>query len=277
MSAASSSETTRRIIFLLVFLGVLIPLLFYIGFRIEPSENSQLVYDLIDSLPAGSTILLAFDYDPGSKAELQPMADAIVKHAFRKNLRIVCCALWPMGEKMCDEAFALNSTGKTYGVDWVNLGYKAGGMVTIQSMGRDFQAVFPTDTHGASSSQYPLVTQIGKSFKGISAVVSLSAGVPGIVEWMMITGDMHHIPTTGGVTAVSAPAMLPYVNEQRQLVGLLGGLKGAAEYELLARVPGTATQGMDAQSIAHLLIIGMILLANVRFWIAKKRDKAQGR
>jgi hypothetical protein len=268
------AERTRRIIFVLVFLGVLIPLLFLIGFRIEPSENTKLVFDLLDNLPPNSTIILAFDYDPGSKAELQPMADAIVKHCLRKNVRIICCALWPMGEKMCDEAFVGKTDGKTYGKDWINLGYKAGGMVTIQSMARDFAGVFPADNKGNPTASAPIMQGVGKGFKGIDAVVSLSAGVPGIVEWMMVSGDTYHVPTTGGVTAISAPSMLPYVNAQRQLVGLLGGLKGAAEYEFLAKVPGAAIKGMDAQSVAHLLIIGMIVVANVRFWISRKQKKA---
>ena len=60
----------------------------------------------------------------------------------------------------------------------------------------------------------------------------------------------------------------PYLNAG-QLEGLLGGLSGAAEYEKLIGVPGTATIGMDAQSIAHILIILLIALGNIAYFATR--------
>jgi tetrahydromethanopterin S-methyltransferase subunit D len=48
-----------------------------------------------------------------------------------------------------------------------------------------------------------------------------------------------------------------------QLTGLLGGLKGAAEYETLVDRKGRGLKGMDSQSIVHLLLVGFIVLGNV--------------
>ena len=112
-----------------------------------------------------------------------------------------------------------------------------------------------------------------KNFDNLSFLFSLSAGAPGIKEWVQIGHDAYGKPTSGGVTGVSAPSILPYVNEQQQLTGLLAGLKAAAEYELLLESPGSATSGMDAQSIAHLIIIIFIVIGNVNYWREKKADK----
>jgi hypothetical protein len=68
---------------------------------------------------------------------------------------------------------------------------------------------------------------------------------------------------------------MPYVNEQKQLTGLLAGLKGAAEYEYLINHPGTATSGMDAQSIAHLIIIIFIIIGNVSYWRNRKKEEKE--
>ena len=65
--------------------------------------------------------------------------------------------------------------------------------------------------------------------------------------------------------------IIPYV--EPSMVGLLGGLKGAAEYEALIKQKGTATAGMDAQSIAHLLIVLFIVLGNIAYFISKKDAK----
>ncbi len=79
-------------------------------------------------------------------------------------------------------------------------------------------------------------------------IISLSAGDPGIPAWVMMAGDRFNIPIGGGCTAVSAPQFYPYLGTG-QMVGLLGGLKGAADYETMVRLeednaaPGTATPG----------------------------------
>ena len=269
----------RRIIFLFIFIGVMFPLIVPLGFKMETTENVQMVYDLVEQTAntrGDKTILVSFDYDPGSKPELHPMAIALIHHALSRNLRVVCTAMWPMGVKLCNEAFDELKTDfpdLKYGEDWVNLGYKAGGMVTMQKMGKSLRDVFPTDITGVPYEELPIMRGIEKNFEGIAFVASFSAGVPGIKEWVMVAHDTYHVPTTGGATAVSAPSILPYVNEQKQLTGLLGGMKAAAEYEMLIHAPGTATSGMDALSVAHLIIIIFIVIANVSYHLAKKKER----
>ena len=126
--------------------------------------------------------------------------------------------------------------------------------------------------NGNNINELPIMNGIN-NFNNIGFVFSLSAGAPGIKEWVQITHDAYGRPTSGGCTGVSAPAMLPYVNEQKQLTGLLAGLKAAAEYEILIKTPGTATSGMDAQSIAHLIIIIFIAIGNINYWRDKKKRK----
>ncbi|MCF7920583.1 MAG: hypothetical protein K9N06_11785 [Candidatus Cloacimonetes bacterium] len=267
----------RRIIFLLIFVGVAIPTVFKIGLPIETTENVEMVYDLVENTSAGSAVLLSFDYDPSAKPEIHPQATAIIRHALAKKQKIVAVALWPMGVKMCEQIFtALELEGITpeYGKDWVNMGYKAGGAISLKAMGKDFTKVFPQDTSGRHINDLPIMQGIDR-LDDFAYIVSFSAGAPGIKEWVQIGHDMYGVPVTGGVTAVSAPSILPYVNEQKQLTGLLGGMKAAAEYEFLIKMPGTATQGMDAQSLAHLIIIILILIGNVNFFYNKKIDRLE--
>ena len=269
----------RRIIFLFIFIGVTVPLVIPLGFKMETSENVRMVYDLVEQTAGArhnKKILVSFDYDPGSKPELQPMARAIIHHALSHDLQVICVAMWPMGVKMCQDVFASlepDFPDLEYGKDWVNMGYKAGGMVTMQKMGKNIRDVYPTDITGVPIDELPIMNGVEKNFDGIAFVCSISAGVPGIKEWVMVAHDTYHIPTTGGTTAVSAPSILPYVNEQKQLNGLLGGMKAAAEYELLINTPGQATSGMDALSIAHLIIIIFIVIANVNYHLAKKKER----
>ena len=271
----AKKQVDRRIIFLLIFIGVALPLLFTIGFKVEITENVQKAYDLVDSMPAGTPVLISFDYDPASKPELHPMAKAVVRHCIERNYKIICTALWPMGVTMCADVFERmkeDYPDLTYGVDYVNLGYKVGGKITVQKMGKNFREVYPTDTNGTNIDELPIMDGI-KNFKPLGFAFSFSAGDPGIKDWVMIAHDTYGVKTSGGTTGVSAPAMLPYVNEQGQLTGLLGALKAAAEYENLINSPGTATSGMDAQSMAHLIIIVFIVIGNINYYRNKSKKE----
>jgi hypothetical protein len=60
-------------------------------------------------------------------------------------------------------------------------------------------------------------------------VVSIGGGKPGPKEWVLFIGDPGDVPVAVGTAAVVAPQLYPYY--PNQVVGILGGIKGAAEYE----------------------------------------------
>ena len=93
----------RRIIFLVIGLCTLLPLLFPVGLPIKISSEVRGVYDYIEALPEGSVFLLSLDFDPASKPELYPQAIAILRHAFKKNLRVVGMTLWVSGTGLADQ------------------------------------------------------------------------------------------------------------------------------------------------------------------------------
>jgi hypothetical protein len=64
--------------------------------------------------------------------------------------------------------------------------------------------------------------------------------------------------------------LYPYL-KTGQLTGLIGGLRGAAEYEKLVEKPGKGILGMKAQSIAHIAIILLVLIGNASYLISRRR------
>jgi len=103
-------------------------------------------------------------------------------------------------------------------------------------------------------------------------VVSLSAGVPGIREYVLIVNTQFGKTMAGACTAVTAPEMYTFLNSG-QLLGLMGGLKGAAEYEKLIEYEGNARKGMDAQSVVHLVIVMFIVFSNIIYFVGEYRRK----
>jgi hypothetical protein len=92
-------------------------------------------------------------------------------------------------------------------------------------------------------------------------------------------------PVAVGCTAVSATRFFAYL-DAGQIYALLGGLKGAAEYEKLVmdRYPAIkaitsaqtyyAAKGWDVQSLVYNLIIVFIVIGNIAYFVARRRGEA---
>jgi len=269
----------RRVIFVLMALAVIVPLA--LGLTMEMPVGEGPSYDLweyIEELPADSRVLMSFDYDPSTKPELQPMARALVSHMMSRDINIIAMALWPQGATLGQNVLSSvsDSLGAEQYEDWVNLGYKIGGQVLIVRLGSSLEAAFPTDLENVPYAEISMLRDIS-TLADFDLVVTLSAGDPGIPAWVMIASDRFGVPVGGGCTAVSAPQFYPYLQqregERPQMEGLLGGLRGAADYETLIQRPGLAAAGMSAQSIAHLVIMVFIVIGNITYFSKGKKRK----
>ena len=268
----------RRIIFLLVAIAVTLPLFSKAILHIEVSPTVKAVYDAVESLPAGSKVLVSFDYDPASAPELQPMALSFFRHCFSKDLKLIIIGLWPQGPVQANIALAdvfrdpeIEAKNLEYGEDYVNLGYMAGNEVVIQAMGADIHTTFPADYSGNRTSQLSLMKGV-KNFDNIDFVYNLSAGYPGTQEWVQFAVDRFHATLGAGNTAVQAPGMYPYV-QTGQLLGVLGGMKGGAEYEIIGNRPARAVSYMFSQSVSHAVVVFFIIVGNLAFFATRGKRK----
>jgi len=84
--------------------------------------------------------------------------------------------------------------------------------------------------------------------------------------------DPTGVPMSTGTTSIQVNEVMPYV-QGGQVKGILAGMPGAAEYEALIGVPGIGTSGMDAQSIAHVVIVLFIIFGNVAYFVERKKAK----
>lgn len=297
----------RRWIFLMMFVAVAVPIII-IGITKRtipelPSPLAHAVFDEVDKLPQGSKILLAFDFDPASEGELGPMATAFVRHCVEKRHKMYFMALWPVGPQMIDETVARviegdprwdgkggdpNEKDFSYGVDYVNLGFKSGNEGVIKVIVTDLRQLYTTDAKGTSLDNIPMMAGI-RSVQDFDLLINVSAGYAGTKEWVQyaVSAFPDKIRMVAGCTGVQAPLLYPYIPEQ--LPGLLGAIKGAAEYEALVMEaygnhdengvldePGKyleAQRRMGPQLVAHVLMILLIIMGNVIFFVERKRGQ----
>jgi hypothetical protein len=272
----------RRWIFLLMFWAVLLPI-YYVGVTGKtlpevPGALAQATFDEIEKLQPGDPVLMAFDYDPPSAGELTPMATAFVRHAAEKHLRMYFMTLWAPGAQLIDDAIdrviRSDFPELQYGRDYVNLGYKSGQEAVIKVVVTNLRELYTTDVRGTGLQNIPMMAGI-TSVQQMKLIINVASGTPGTKEWVQYyTTPYPTLRIVAGVTGVSAPLYYPYL--PKQLNGLLGAIKGAAEYEqlVLNRYGGEnpdpkymeGLRRMAPQLIGHLLVIGLIVVANILYF-----------
>ena len=262
----------RRWIYLAVAIAVILPFLFPTPMPIGVTPEAQSLYDAVEALPNGCNVMVVYDYYPSTIAECEPIAVAALNHLFRKDIHVITLSNIPYGgpsmaERVTREIAA--KFDKQYGIDFVNLGYKYGYVAVLSGMGQSIESIFPTDNSGTPLSELPLMRKV-KNYDSISFVFEIADNSTADY-WVSIVNAQHGVPMGCGGTAVMAPKFYAYVSSG-QFVGLLGGMRGAAEYEKLIGVEGAATVGMQAQSLVHLLIIGLVVLGNIGFFLGRGRN-----
>jgi hypothetical protein len=99
------------------------------------------------------------------------------------------------------------------------------------------------DFRGQDPQSYPIMEGI-KDTRDFALVVDFVSGNPGIQEWVRQVQGPLGIKIAAGAVTVNVPTTMPFV-QSGQVIGLLQGLRGAAEYELLMESPGPAVAKMD--------------------------------
>ncbi|MGI6162838.1 MAG: hypothetical protein ACOYEQ_02790 [Bacillota bacterium] len=262
----------RRWIYLTLFIVVSFPLLMPIGLPLTVTRETIKVHSYIEKLEPDSVVVLSFDYSPSSYAEQHPQAVAIMNHLMRvPGVKVICVAFWEQGPIMCEELLdSLDTYGKKYGEDYVHLGFVAGGETAMSAFANDIHKTFPVDYRKNPINEIPMMDNI-RTAKDIDLLVSIAAGSPGVPEFIRQIQGPYGVPFAAGLVAISVPITMPYVQSQ-QMIGLLAGLRGAAEYEQLIDMKATATIGMDAISLSHVVVMVFIVIANLSYFAGKRNE-----
>jgi hypothetical protein len=267
-------QVDRRWIFVLLAIVVFIPILIPIGMPIRATVTTKVVYDAIESLPPNSKVLVSVEYSPSTKPENHPMTISVLRHLFKNDHKVFVTCLWPDGQFMAQDALkqvADEEFGKVYGKDYVFLGFRPGNEAVVKGIVSNIRKLYTVDVYQTKINEIPLMEGVNK-FSDFAFLFSASAGYPGTIEWVQYAADPTGIPMSSGVTSIQVNEVMPYV-QSGQIIGVLAGMPGAAEYEALLGQKGSATSGMDAQSIAHLVIVLFIILGNAAFFIERQRSR----
>lgn len=259
----------KRIIYMLMFVVFTIPLMRPLKLPLNMSPGTKAAFEIIDGLPEGSIVFHAVGISASADAEVWPQMVALSQHYMKKRLRIIYFPTTLEGGMYINRVLSniAPKYGYKYGEDLVALPFKAGGEPVIAGL-KDFYSLYTTDVYGKDLKDLPVL----QGFRGMEDVAVLVINTVGDD----VNFFVRHIESAFGTTMVAAgaatvlPVIGPYL-ASGQVKAAISGISGAAEYELLADVPGKAMGAMDAQSMGHLLIIILIFLGNLGFHFQRRR------
>ncbi len=263
----------RHWTFLGLFVCIGVVMLIDVKLDIRVSAQTRRMYDFIDSLPAGSVLIVSFDHEASSLPEIRPIGLAILRHAFSKGHCLIGVALLAegtvIGYRLMQKTAA--EYGRAYGRDYVYLGFKPQYIAAILSMGESIPRTFPQDYLGRPYEECELLKEVD-NYDDVAAVISITDGSL-TTHWMEYGGARYGVKVLSGMTAAMVTTFDPYI-ASGQMHSLVAGLRGAAEYERLIDRAGGGQRGMLAQTTAHLYVVGLVVLGNLIYFRARRKRKS---
>lgn len=279
----------RRIIYAILLLVVTLPLVFPSVLKVTPMNPVEKLFEAVDSTPDDMAVIIDCSYAPQIKAEVEPMAIALLRHAFKTRKKVLVLSLYVEMIGLATRALnqvveEFNSTARTssdsiiYGRDYVFLGWQPPPIVPMLGMGESISAIYVVDYYGNQTDTLAMMKGI-RNYNNISILVALSgSSIP--ISWVAYAQNRYGLRVGVGCTAVSGADFYPYY-QTGQFTGLMVGMKGAAEYEELVErnhaVEGRriASEAMLSLTYAHLVIIFFIIAGNIGYFISRRRERRQ--
>lgn len=265
---AKLDKIDTRVIYTLLFIVIAVPLIMPLGLPIPPTADTKAAFRTIDALPAGSRVIFACGVKPVTAPELGPLSLAVLNQVIAKKLKIVFLPSMPEAPRFIEEyAGICQQQGYKEGVDFVVLPFMAGEESHYAAIGSNLKSLYKEQK---SSTLWDSITDI----KSFALFIDISGGDQ--QRWAMAhIGGPRGVPIVAGVNASIHPNIQQYFTSG-QLAGIIGGLNGAAQYEIMNKIPGKAAAGMDAQALGHLLVILLVVLGNIGHVLSKRGELKDG-
>jgi len=274
----------RRWVYACIAVVVIIPAIFPFNVPVATTKEVANVYNFVNDMEAGDYLYLGIDYDPSSLAELDPMAYAILNHAFSKDVHVIIGCLSQFGPAMADIRIREVSAkyGKESGKDYCFLGYRPYPAIVILTMGQDFRVTFPNDYYGVPLDSMEVMQGIN-SLMDVKGVIDLTAG--NVADfWITYGNGRYGFPLALGMTGVMSADYYQYL-QSKQIFGIIPGIKGAAEYEKLLidgdkedqKIADFEAIGLSAipyQTLTHAVILLFIIMSNIGYFMTRSKKKA---
>lgn len=236
----------RRIVYVLVLLSIMLPIAFPLGLPLPISGEAVKIHNFIEQLKPGDAVLHVSQLGIASFPESRGLLTAVLQHIWnRPGVGYVL-----VGTNPDDPMFLTgvinglqNPQNKVYGKDWVNLGYLPGEEIAFAAVAKDIKGAVKADFSGNPLTRSPLLDKVNSAPDFALLVATPQGGQ--VEEIMRQFYTPYHMKIIMVGPAFTIPLAQPFYRAG-QLVSVLGGLSGGAEYEKLMGIKGAEIAQMDS-------------------------------
>lgn len=232
-------------------------------------------YAVIDALPADTTVLMLWEYDAATAAELDLVALPLVSHLLTRQIQPLIVSQLPGGPATADRLFTRAVTGLRadttfhFTVDrelYVNAGYLPGGAALLSFVAQD-----PNRALVRHSPVAPIAAPLASGTAAPALTLVVAAQAEAVQQWLEQGQPLQERPTVAFTSASADPILRPYL-ASGQLSGLVSGFDGAFTYQKLRTIhlavadETLLNQQVILQNWGHFALFLLLLLGNVAAW-----------
>jgi len=254
-------------VYLVLLVLLVVPLIKPFGLPIALTETSRKYFNTVESLEPGTYVWVTHDAMSMTELEIGLSSHAVLKHLFQKEgIKIVIGCIVGEGpmffEQTLKDVGAYEKYLEGYGTKYVYLPFVAGDEAAAAALATNIEkATGGVDYYGTKFEDLPLMQEVNNA-EDFEIIFCVDEPGWNSVIWMNQWAVPYNIPMYCNPLAGVSASLWPYI-EAGQIQSMLVGSKGAAEYELLMKAPGRAVAGMDAQSLGHIFLLLLVLMANI--------------
>ena len=225
-----------------------------------PNDETEAAISTMDAIPAGAPVLVVFDYQPSLAGEMEATAAPLFNRLLllkHPNLAIVSTS--PIGPALAERFLSTTLKDRNYqrGLQYVNLGYLAGGLAGVHYFAQNPTTAMPSDVWQSAMLQ-------GKShLSDFAAVIVLTDSAEAGRVWIEQATDYRGNAKFVVISSAQAgPMLMPYF-QSNQINGLVSGLNSATKIEQANGQPGLVRRYWDAYSLGLLLAVAFMILGGL--------------
>jgi hypothetical protein len=268
--------TSRNIFRLVIAAALILPIAWMIitGSQQVPAPQPGEVPGVVDftqqvqAIPAGSPVLLAFDYEAGFSGEMNLAISTLINQLTLKNTFMTMVTTMPSGPALAESLINSNTSMEgnpgSYSY-YTNLGYIPGGTLGLVGLALSPKTVLPYSLDGVNVwVSAPLDTVA--TINDFSAVIVLTNDPDTARSWIEQVGPVLKVDGTPLLIVTSSqaePLIRPYYEANpSQVQGMVASLAGGLAY---GRSVGNIQQNgeWDAFSIAISASVLIILIGSI--------------
>jgi len=263
----------REVVMTLVVIAMIIPAISPLGLPLMTSEMAEDWYRTIEEMPEGSVILFDIGYGSGGYPSLGPGQIVALKQMFENEQNVILMATALEGSMMYPlimEDVNPDRFGAVYGEDYLFLGYISGGQTAMAGVLGNIRSLVSNDYQGNPLDSFSIMEGVN-SAEDFDLVAYLTTSGDTAEGWVYQASSQYNRPVVGGCLSMMTTSIKPYYDSD-QILGLMDGIKGAADLEFLTGYPGDAIVSSDILSFTQTLVLIFIAVGNISYFMGGQEE-----